>query len=77
MCALGRGREYSLGIALATLYCIFSGESGSSGPPVTHLLEPMDRFAHFVKGVNKNVSVATDNKLYPIPTSIYTNLAVQ
>ncbi len=36
----------------------------------------MDRFAHFVKGVYKNVSAAADNKEYPIPTSIYTNLAV-
>ncbi len=39
------GGEYSLGIALAMLYCIFPGESGSSAPPVTHLLEPMDRFS--------------------------------
>ncbi len=33
----------------------------------------MDRFAHFLKGVYKNVSVAADNKEYPIPTSIYTS----
>ncbi len=37
---------------------------------------PWTAFAHFVKAVYRNISVAADNKVYPIPTSTYTNLAV-